>query len=64
MAWHAQSFNASLDRKAYFFVSVLTATAVTIGVMLKESVPLGKNLAAFEKKVGLGMKENEQGGAL
>ncbi len=45
-----ENFNAGLEGKAYFFVSVLTVTAVTVGEMMKEKIRLDKNMIAFREK--------------
>ncbi len=50
-------FNAALEGKAYFFVSVLNAAAAVVGVIVKEEIRLDRTLAAFLKKTGLTLKE-------
>ncbi len=57
IAGHTQSFNAQLDGKAYFFVSVLTVDSATIGIILKEGIQLTKKLGIFLKTIGLELKE-------
>ena len=57
IAGRTQSFNAQLDGKAYFFVSLLTVDSATIGIILKEGTKLTKNLNSFLGKIGLDLKE-------
>ena len=57
IAGRTQSFNAQLDGKAYFFVSLLTVDSATIGIILREGTQLTKKLNAFLGKIGLDLKE-------